>query len=84
MNVEQALKAVGFEVKPIPGASASVYQGAAVVAPVFGFVDAFEVVDVVNLNGERREGSFLVCLDPGTGNLMQTFDLNDNGRFLGR
>ena len=84
MNVEQALQAVGFELKPIPGASASVYQGTAPVAPEFDFADAFEVVGAVWLNGERREGDFLVCLEPGTGNLMQTFDLNDSGRFLGR
>lgn len=88
MTIEDALRFVGFELRPLAGniveGGASVYRGTAPVEPTFGFAGAFEMTDAVWLNGERRDGRFLVCLEPGTGNLMQVFDLQDNGRFLGR
>lgn len=88
-QVENALRSIGFEVRTVPGTpvihgGASVYKGTAPVEPAFGFVGAFELTTVVHLNGERKEGNFLVCLEPGTGNLQQVFDLKDGGKYLSR
>lgn len=88
-QVESALRSIGFNVHSVPGrpvikGGASVTKGTAQVEPGFGFAGAFKLASAVVLNGERKEGNFLLCVDPGTGNLVQVFDLDNGGKYLGR
>lgn len=77
------LRGIGFEVLSLPGQAvsedSSVCKGTSPVHPGFGFLGAFGLVTKIHLEGTLKEGGFLVCRDPGTGNLVQIFDLGNLG-----
>ena len=81
VNSKQYLSYVGFEVDGSAWSSdPTVLQGTAPVPPAFAALSAFSVTGVLWFDGKRHTGAWLICQDPGTGNVVQAFDLNENGK----
>lgn len=90
--LRDALKEVGFEIVELNSkhGSDTVLQGSACQVPVYGFVDAWDLTSSLYVGGEWKdgvwedgqyqEGNFLVCREPGTGNVVQHFDLSAFGK----
>lgn len=83
-TIAEVLRKIGFEVLSLPGQAvsedSSVCKGSSPVHPGFGFLGAFALVTQICLEGVLNEGGILVCRDPGTGNLVQVFDLSNSGQ----
>jgi hypothetical protein len=85
LTVTEALLKLGFELRQdpvVPGLERgfSVLRGAAPAEPHFEFGAAWRVSRVLWVGDVRRTGEFLLCCDPGTGNVVQWFNLNSEER----
>lgn len=68
MHLTTALTDIGFELQ-----GDNVYIGSAPESPVFKFTKAWRLTGVLWVSGERLEGEFCICQEPGTGNVCQAF-----------
>lgn len=82
MTTRRALQHLGFEISGTDAEflsqSQTIYRGTAPAEPVFNFTDAWTTTAVLWQLGERKLGRWLICVEPDTGNVVQTFEIPGN------